>query len=61
MKECEVYLGEADSRCGPDPDAADELIAQNPEFRWSIERRRQQAAAGEAKSLAEMREQYAHA
>ncbi|MBI2842886.1 MAG: hypothetical protein HYX78_05755 [Armatimonadetes bacterium] len=37
-------------------DLADELIAQNPEFQASIQRAREQKAAGKTKSLAEMRE-----
>jgi len=39
-------------------DVADELIVRHPEFRASIERARKQKAAGQAKSLAEMRKKY---
>jgi hypothetical protein len=41
-----------------DDDAADELIAEQPEFQESIRRARQQAAHGQVKTLAELREQY---
>ena len=39
-------------------DLADELIAQHPAFQASIERARQQKAAGKVKTLAELREKY---
>ena len=39
-------------------DVADELIAQHPAFQASIERARQQKAAGKVKTLAELREKY---
>ncbi|MBI4789568.1 MAG: hypothetical protein HY782_21265 [Chloroflexi bacterium] len=42
----------------PDDDVADELIAQHPGFRASIERARQQKAKSQAKTLAEMRRKY---
>jgi len=40
-------------------DVADELIAQNPAFQASVERARQQKAAGQVKTLAELRQKYA--
>jgi len=39
-------------------DVADELIAQHPAFQASIERARQQKAAGKVKTLSELREKY---
>ena len=42
-----------------DDDIADELIAQHPEFRSSIERARRQKADGQTKTLAELRSKYA--
>jgi len=41
-----------------DDEAVDDLIAQHPAFRASIERARQQKAAGKVKTLAELREKY---
>jgi len=40
-------------------DVADELIAHNPDFQASVERARQQKAAGQVKTLAELRQKYA--
>jgi hypothetical protein len=40
-------------------DMADELIAQHPDFAASVERARQQKAAGQTKTLAEIRQKYA--
>jgi hypothetical protein len=42
-----------------DDDVADELIAQHPAFQASVERARQQKAAGQVKTLAELRQKYA--
>lgn len=42
-----------------DDDVADELIAQHPAFRASVERARRQKAAGQVKTLAELRQKYA--
>jgi len=42
-----------------DDDAADELIAENPEFQQSIRRAREQKAQGQTATLAEIRERYA--
>jgi len=39
-------------------DAADDLIAEHPEFQESIRRAREQKAQGQAATLAEMRERY---
>ena len=39
-------------------DMADELIAQNPAFQSTVERARQQKAAGKVKTLAELRAKY---
>ena len=41
-----------------DDEAVDDFIAQHPAFKASIERARQQKAAGKVKSLAELREKY---
>ncbi len=37
----------------------DELIAQHPDFRASVERARRQKVAGQVKTLAELRQKYA--
>jgi hypothetical protein len=42
-----------------DDDVADDLIAQNPEFRKTIRRARRQKALGHVKTLAELRRKYA--
>jgi PHD/YefM family antitoxin component YafN of YafNO toxin-antitoxin module len=42
-----------------DDDMADDLIAQNPEFRKTIRLARKQKALGRVKSLAEVRRKYA--
>jgi len=42
-----------------DDDVADDLIAQNPEFRKTIRQARKQKALGHVKSLAELRRKYA--
>jgi hypothetical protein len=39
-------------------DLADEVTAQNSAFQASVERARQQKAAGQVKTLAELREKY---
>lgn len=41
-----------------DDEAVDDLIAQHPAFKASIERARQQKATGKVKTLAELREKY---
>ena len=41
-----------------DDEAVDDLIAQHPAFKASIERARQQEATGKVKTLAELREKY---
>ena len=41
-----------------DDEAVDDLIAQHPAFKASIERARQQKATGKVKLLAELREKY---
>jgi hypothetical protein len=40
-------------------DVVDELIVQHPDFEASVERARQQKAAGQVKTLAEVRQKYA--
>ena len=42
----------------PEDDLADELIAQHPAFQATVERARQQKAAGKVEALAELREKY---
>jgi PHD/YefM family antitoxin component YafN of YafNO toxin-antitoxin module len=39
-------------------EVADELIVQNPAFQATVERARQQKAAGKVKTLAELRAKY---
>jgi hypothetical protein len=41
-----------------DDDAVDELIAEHPGFLETIRRARQQKAAGQVRSLAELRQEY---
>ena len=41
-----------------DDEAVDDLIAQHPAFKASIERARRQKATGKVKMLAELREKY---
>ena len=41
-----------------DDEAVDDLIAQHPAFKASIERARQHKATGKVKTLAELREKY---
>lgn len=41
-----------------DDDVVDELVAQHPEFQESIRRARGQKAAGQVRTLAELREKY---
>jgi len=40
-------------------DVADDLIAQHPDFRASVELARRQKAEGQTKTLAQLREKYA--
>jgi hypothetical protein len=42
-----------------DDEAIDELIAQNPAFRASIQRARQQKTNGQVRRLSELRQKYA--
>ena len=52
MAQSEESLSEEDAHL------ADELIAQNPAFQSTVERARQQKAAGKVKTLAELRAKY---
>ena len=62
MKESTVPPNPSEPQAVPhnpsEDDSADELIAQNPAFQTSVERARQQKAAGKVKTLAELRAKY---